>query len=97
MIRRPPRSTLFPYTTLFRSQLIDRCIGAMLQAVIDDILCRNTAGMEGLAYLIGTCSIDIDKLTRVSIAVCAAGAGYSSDVGWWDFPINQDVDFLSIA
>src|SRR3989449_7823496 len=28
MIRRPPRSTLFPYTTLFRSQvLIDRAIG----------------------------------------------------------------------
>src|SRR3712207_7015966 len=24
MIRRPPRSTLFPYTTLFRSQLEDR-------------------------------------------------------------------------
>src|SRR2546426_9164303 len=23
MIRRPPRSTLFPYTTLFRSQFID--------------------------------------------------------------------------
>src|SRR3712207_8872361 len=23
MIRRPPRSTLFPYTTLFRSQLVD--------------------------------------------------------------------------
>jgi hypothetical protein len=48
-------------------QLIDGCIGAMLQAVIDDILCRNTAGMEGLAYLIGARSIDIDKLTRVSI------------------------------
>src|SRR2546430_11552591 len=25
MIRRPPRSTLFPYTTLFRSQLLDEC------------------------------------------------------------------------
>src|SRR3989454_11116038 len=25
MIRRPPRSTLFPYTTLFRSQTIGRC------------------------------------------------------------------------
>src|SRR3712207_6669615 len=26
MIRRPPRSTLFPYTTLFRSKLVrDRC------------------------------------------------------------------------
>src|SRR3712207_7366820 len=24
MIRRPPRSTLFPYTTLFRSQLVER-------------------------------------------------------------------------
>src|SRR3712207_9569446 len=24
MIRRPPRSTLFPYTTLFRSQLVRR-------------------------------------------------------------------------
>src|SRR5260370_9258420 len=25
MIRRPPRSTLFPYTTLFRSRLVARC------------------------------------------------------------------------
>src|SRR5438270_5271606 len=25
MIRRPPRSTLFPYTTLFRSRLCPRC------------------------------------------------------------------------
>src|SRR2546426_9033924 len=24
MIRRPPRSTLFPYTTLFRSELVDQ-------------------------------------------------------------------------
>src|SRR3712207_7669352 len=31
MIRRPPRSTLFPYTTLFRSDVADvptRCAGA---------------------------------------------------------------------
>src|SRR5258706_2084062 len=28
MIRRPPRSTLFPYTTLFRSRLIARMIAA---------------------------------------------------------------------
>src|SRR5439155_25233556 len=26
MIRRPPRSTLFPYTTLFRSGSPDRCL-----------------------------------------------------------------------
>src|SRR2546427_4482835 len=34
MIRRPPRSTLFPYTTLFRSKLAD---------VIDIALRNNTA------------------------------------------------------
>src|SRR2546430_11300604 len=28
MIRRPPRSTLFPYTTLFRSRAWGRCDGA---------------------------------------------------------------------
>src|SRR2546430_5549693 len=28
MIRRPPRSTLFPYTTLFRSQRRDRAVRA---------------------------------------------------------------------
>src|SRR2546422_8462144 len=27
MIRRPPRSTLFPYTTLFRSHLVSRVSG----------------------------------------------------------------------
>src|SRR2546429_6796097 len=32
MIRRPPRSTLFPYTTLFRSQHMRRDIGARLEA-----------------------------------------------------------------
>src|SRR5437764_8938428 len=26
MIRRPPRSTLFPYTTLFRSQALGQCL-----------------------------------------------------------------------
>src|SRR2546422_7765493 len=26
MIRRPPRSTLFPYTTLFRSVIVPRCL-----------------------------------------------------------------------
>src|SRR3712207_7318275 len=27
MIRRPPRSTLFPYTTLFRSEVVDTVVG----------------------------------------------------------------------
>src|SRR2546428_7692618 len=35
MIRRPPRSTLFPYTTLFRSNL-DRVLGLKPDILIDD-------------------------------------------------------------
>src|SRR3712207_7219004 len=36
MIRRPPRSTLFPYTTLFRSRLPDRGEG-LDQQVVDGL------------------------------------------------------------
>src|SRR5258708_31693339 len=32
MIRRPPRSTLFPYTTLFRSQCIDILVQAQIES-----------------------------------------------------------------
>src|SRR2546430_8782395 len=34
MIRRPPRSTLFPYTTLFRSVLVPRARGGPGRAVV---------------------------------------------------------------
>src|SRR3712207_7118663 len=39
MIRRPPRSTLFPYTTLFRSLIADAELGALrehLHAALHD-------------------------------------------------------------
>src|SRR2546430_10929642 len=38
MIRRPPRSTLFPYTTLFRSK--KKCLSAFDLADLTSILCR---------------------------------------------------------
>src|SRR3712207_9409335 len=41
MIRRPPRSTLFPYTTLFRS------FAAMLPAASADDRLGEGAGLEG--------------------------------------------------
>src|SRR3712207_8783558 len=40
MIRRPPRSTLFPYTTLFRSELIDAEV-------------KDKGGISGLAIKAG--------------------------------------------
>src|SRR2546430_5409204 len=36
MIRRPPRSTLFPYTTLFRSHVVAECLALNLTVQMDD-------------------------------------------------------------
>src|SRR3712207_8206778 len=56
MIRRPPRSTLFPYTTLFRSRSLERledlvalaaAVGRRHVLVLDvDVLARGVDGAE---------------------------------------------------
>src|SRR5258708_14806631 len=45
MIRRPPRSTLFPYTTLFRSHLFDRREDRQVRA---DRSCRRSQLLPAL-------------------------------------------------
>src|SRR2546425_9655353 len=46
MIRRPPRSTLFPYTTLFRSP--KRCVRSKpIRADHDDLFAEFLSGSEG--------------------------------------------------
>src|SRR2546426_7536151 len=60
MIRRPPRSTLFPYTTLFRSQLspdhnmvqVAELSASHEREVMDFLVRRpiHTVGMVGLIY-----------------------------------------------
>src|SRR2546422_6055514 len=48
MIRRPPRSTLFPYTTLFRSRVhLERGVGAALQLLEHDADRGGTAEAAG--------------------------------------------------
>src|SRR3712207_8993921 len=37
MIRRPPRSTLFPYTTLFRSDERRRIAGSLHDGIVQDL------------------------------------------------------------
>src|SRR2546427_9376549 len=46
MIRRPPRSTLFPYTTLFRSVLLDQQLGHLLEQ-------RGRVGFVGEEEMLG--------------------------------------------
>src|SRR5258706_9144928 len=46
MIRRPPRSTLFPYTTLFRSRLGQRCLVGVV-AVAGDAVVVGVARVDG--------------------------------------------------
>src|SRR3712207_7923084 len=47
MIRRPPRSTLFPYTTLFRSRLV-----ADLRRVVHHLYHLGVAGPTGAGLLV---------------------------------------------
>src|SRR5256885_12371953 len=49
MIRRPPRSTLFPYTTLFRS--LDSIVGFEVQNDFPRAVLRNACA-EGLVHLV---------------------------------------------
>src|SRR2546425_8357204 len=70
MIRRPPRSTLFPYTTLFRSlsqeDLYAACIAALLVAALSVFfqktkteIGRAQSELQSLAYLV--CRLLLEK------------------------------------
>src|ERR1041384_6539597 len=65
MIRRPPRSTLFPYTTLFRShglafgELLVRALVADLCPRLGDRSEEHTSELQSLAYLV--CRLLLEK------------------------------------
>src|SRR3712207_8689637 len=61
MIRRPPRSTLFPYTTLFRSRLIVTC-----EAQSGNLLGRRHVDDNGLCLAIGTVIAQLSAIGEVA-------------------------------
>src|SRR5437016_8319072 len=63
MIRRPPRSTLFPYTTLFRSNVWTECLDRGRQRKRGCAGLQEVAAVEHRANIIASC-------TRVVIASC---------------------------
>src|SRR3712207_8399743 len=79
MMRRPPRSTLFPYTTLFRSVLV--CAVAMAAAIGDYLIGLGTVFLA-MANGFGLTAADISPIEesvvwdlRLSRALVAALAG----------------------
>src|SRR5256885_16679341 len=77
MIRRPPRSTLFPYTTLFRSMMMGPLIYALAGALLGGIASPVGAGAGGFAVgglenLLGAYGVGNDlKLTRIMLLIIA--------------------------
>src|SRR3989442_1082826 len=70
MIRRPPRSTLFPYTTLFRSQTIRSSVASHWERVsrTGDLETRSeehTSELQSRPHLV--CRLLLEKKFRVGI------------------------------
>src|SRR2546425_10626134 len=77
MIRRPPRSTLFPYTTLFRSPTVgvgkhlDLDVSRLLEVALEvDRAVAERAG--GLAPRRPECPLELRRLTDEAHALAAA-------------------------
>src|SRR2546427_4726111 len=76
MIRRPPRSTLFPYTTLFRSHLAAVGTGQALELYYDGDLAADSPGSvssygtSGFNFNIGRSEEHTSELQSQSNLVC---------------------------
>src|SRR5258708_29383394 len=80
MIRRPPRSTLFPYTTLFRSVLLFLVCTAGAQ--------RGTSGsIEGALTDVQGGAISGAKLTAVNSDTGLKLKSASDENGFFHFPV----------
>src|SRR3712207_8428968 len=64
MIRRPPRSTLFPYTTLFRSAVYDRYVNPKLPYFLRTY--AHTCTTEAIALMMGSLSEEPGWLRKVA-------------------------------
>src|SRR2546430_6235557 len=90
MIRRPPRSTLFPYTTLFRSNIQDGSICHVMRdeyALIlgDDVTIGHSATLHGCTIesrcLIGMGAVILNGVVVGSGSIVAAGAPVTQRTG----------------
>src|SRR2546430_7995277 len=81
MIRRPPRSTLFPYTTLFRSQV---------QANVNESDTANLKIGDAVTFTVNAYG---DRQFKGTVSAISASGVTSSNVV--SYPVNIDVDMKS--
>src|SRR2546425_4869005 len=66
MIRRPPRSTLFPYTTLFRSPVVESVARDQAQRHVDigELGVNHTSALRKIfrTHLVGRSGLEITKV-----------------------------------
>src|SRR6478609_10788432 len=77
MIRRPPRSTLFPYTTLFRSERAHRHRDADAGRCMRDRTFRSeehTSELQSLAYLV--CRLLLEKKKKKLLLITLANKNH---------------------
>src|SRR5256885_10515722 len=61
MIRRPPRSTLFPYTTLFRSPDIDRRLREGVEAQLKRNVRLSLVGVAKQSAVLGQLAVALER------------------------------------
>src|SRR3712207_8616565 len=71
MIRRPPRSTLFPYTTLFRSQLMPEAAADIVRRAVGPTLANCSGNARDQRLL--RCPARLEDLVRVLVAELVEG------------------------
>src|SRR3712207_7533687 len=74
MIRRPPRSTLFPYTTLFRSIIVGYAAGAGY-----DLFARVTA-KHLRTYLPGEPTVIVENMPGAGSLIAARSEEHTSEL-----------------
>src|SRR2546425_4341617 len=83
MIRRPPRSTLFPYTTLFRSHTAGERIGrgsrSGARSRCRDRSEEHTSELQSLAYLV--CRLLLEKKKTHNVTSCIRSRQLASKFG----------------
>src|SRR3712207_4171759 len=103
MIRRPPRSTLFPYTTLFRSVLLmerkkAEALGLKPRARIVD---QTTVGVDPVIMLTGPIPATKKLLQRTGMTIddidlIEVNEAFAPVVAAWQRELEPDVDRVNV-